>query len=196
MNCFTVHEANDLLRSNTISIMHISTVKWSLVSSNKLIAAKLWHISICSLAAELARANSAAPPPSPAGSSFPTLLLWAPRPPNGQALQEKPGFDQLPRTGYGPGDGHTSKPRRTESRSCVKAKVAACTLPSARAGEKYGNTHLPQRFCFWNAAVHPPISDTQFGSWESLHICPAGEIWTGATDVDASCNVCLLYHEK
>lgn len=77
------------------------------------------HASLCALAAELATANSA---PSPAARSPAlTLHLPAPHPSHGQALQEKPGLDQLPGTISGPGDGDSSKPRRAESRGRVEA---------------------------------------------------------------------------
>lgn len=118
------------------------------------IASLLWHMPLCSLAAELARANWAPPPPpSGAGAPAPTLLLPAPHPSHGQALQEKPGPDQLPGSGPGPGGRDSSKPSRAESRGCVEAKAAACTRPSARAGEKHRDTHLPGHSGFWNAVV-------------------------------------------
>lgn len=119
-----------------------------------LIAALLWHASHCSLTAELARADpaAAAPPPS-AGPPAPTLHLSAPYPSYGQALQEKPGPDQLPGTGSGPGDGDFSKPSRAESGGRVEAKAAANAQPAARAGEKQRHTRLPGHSGFWNAAV-------------------------------------------
>lgn len=106
---------------------------------------------LCSLAAQLARAHSA--PPPPAGSRAPSLLLPALHAPNGQALQEKPGPDQLPGTSSWPWDGDFSKPSRAESRGCVKAKAAAHARPTARAGEKHRDTRLPGHSGFWNAVV-------------------------------------------
>lgn len=120
-----------------------------------LIASLLWRFSLFSLAAELARANSPAPapPPAPAGCPAPTLLLPAPHPSHGEALQEKPGPDQLPGSDSEPGDGGCSKPSGAESRGRVEAKAAACARPSARAGEKHRDTHLPGHFGYWNAAA-------------------------------------------
>lgn len=105
--------------------------------------------SPCSSATELARAHSSAS--SPAGSPTPTLLLPAPHTSLGQALQKKPCPDQLPGTGFGPGDRGSSKPSRAESRGCVEAKAATCAQPSARAGEKHRDTHLSGHSSFWNA---------------------------------------------
>lgn len=106
-----------------------------------LIVALLLHATHCSLATELARTDSAAPPP-PAGPPAPTLHLSALRSSNGQALQEKSGPDQLPRKGSGPGDGESSKPGRAESWGCVKAKASANTRPAARSGEKQTHSSL------------------------------------------------------
>lgn len=116
------------------------------------VAALFWHASLCSLVAELGRADSASPPPA-AGPPAPTVLLPASHPSHGQALQEKLGPDQLPGTGSGPGDGGSSKPSRAESRGRVEAKAAACARPTARAGEKHRDTRLPGHPGFWNAVV-------------------------------------------
>ena len=103
------------------------------------------------IAAELAWTDSAQTPPS--GPPAPPLLLPAPHPSLGQTLQEKPGPDQLPWKCFGPGVRNSSKTVRTESRGRVKVKAAAFAQPSARAGEKYRDTHLQGHSGFWNAEI-------------------------------------------
>lgn len=100
-------------------------------------AALTWLASPCSLAAELASiAWTAAPSLLPPTAGYPATAfnLSAPHSSYAQAWQEKPGPDQLPRTGSGLGDRGLSNSSRAESRGSVEAKAAANTYPAERAG--------------------------------------------------------------
>lgn len=144
----------------------------------------------CPFAAELASPCSAPPSAQPQplpGPPASTGQLSTTHTSYGQALQEKPGADQLQGAGSGSGGGHSSKPRGAESRGCVEAEATADAWPAARAGEKQRRTCLPGHSCFWNVVGQSVTLLLRVLPQYVYLTCSAGDIWTRAwEDLDES----------